>query len=958
MRKLQAGIIAASAAFFSLTSYAANFSAAQIAQFKQLPQSQQQTLAKEYGVDLSSLTGGSSQSDTQDVIHQQTIMPRNVDANSNPQPNNQNDQSKKPGELIDFGYDLFAGQPSSYTPVDDLPVPNNYLIAPGDEIDIQLFGSKNESYQLEVHRDGSIQFPELGPIHVAGLTFSELKSNLNNRIKKQILGVDTSISLGSLRTMQVYVSGDVYKPGAYNIPSLATVTQALIAAGGFRKTGSLRKIVVRRNHKVIDRLDLYNLLLKGETKHDIRLQSGDTVFVESKGPDVSIDGQIRRPAVYEMKVGETLGELIKNAGGSKADAYLQQVEIKRFAEDGVHVLTADAENAQGLNVKLHPGDKVRLKQVSDQLKNSVIVRGAVTRQGAYAFHQGMKISDLFTSGADDLLENTDQSYALIVRETDAQHHIKVLQFNLGAALKGGQNTQDLTLDNKDQVFVFSNNLDTKAWQEPKQPLRHDNQNGNFGNSYVNNQNYNGQSQSYNNQSQYYSNNSNQSQTNGMQPNSQQQNGQTNTQSQTNANSQSQNAGYTAAAGQAVANNSSQSNTNNSQQQHQIDPTTGVQIVQNNNPQANLFTPNSDDQQDNGPYSRQVLLQPIIERLREQAVNGHAVQLYEITGSVPYPGTYPLVEGATAKDAIAAAGGLLESAAKDQAELTRAVVMPGKVSLNHARFDLAKIMSGTGSNFTLQSKDSIEIQRKTNWTIDNTVEIQGEVSHPGTYTIGKGETIADLVARAGGLTQYAYPQGAIFSRAVLRAQEQQHMKMLSDNLRQEIASLTLRRQTSDAQYTTSPTDALKVVNDLNSTSAIGRLVINLPQILRGREDSDVMLENGDKLYIPPRRNTISVMGQVQMPSNFTFNSSKSVQQYIDLAGGEKKQADDDRVYVIRANGSVMLPNQSYWFMRSSKPLQPGDTIVVPIDSDYLDGLSSLSTATKILYQMGVAWKAVN
>lgn len=883
MRKLQACLIAASAAFFCLTTYAANFSAAQIAQFKQLPKSQQQKLAKEYGVDLSTLTGDGSQSDTADTSAPQTIASRNSDANSqSSQSDNQskNDQSKKPGQLIDFGYDLFAGQPSSYTPVDDLPVPNNYLIAPGDEIDIQLFGSKNVSYQLDVHRDGSIQFPELGPIHVAGLTFRELKNNLNNRIKKQILGVDTSISLGSLRTMQVYVAGDVYKPGAYNIPSLATVTQALIAAGGFRKTGSLRKIVVRHNHKVIDRLDLYNLLLKGETKHDIRLQSGDTVFVQAKGPEVSISGQIRRPAVYEIKAGETLGELIKSAGGSKADAYLQQVEVKRLAEDGVHVLTANAGNAQGLELKLHAGDKVRLRKVSDQLQNAVVVRGAVTRQGAYAFHQGMKISDLFTSGADDLLENTDQSYALVVREIDAQHHIKVLQFNLGDALKGPQNPQDLTLDNRDQIFVFSNNLNSKAWQEPKSTAASDKQNGSNGENRANHQ------------------------------------------------------------------------------AHQIDPTTGVQLVQDNTPKTNLLTPNSDAQQDAGPYSRQVLLKPILQRLKEQAVNGHAVQLYDISGSVPYPGTYPLVEGATARDAIAAAGGLLESAAKDQAELTRAVVMPGKVSLNHARFDLAKIMNGSGSNFALQSKDSIEIQRKTNWSIDNTVEIQGEVSHPGTYTIGKGETIADLVARAGGLTQYAYPQGAIFSRAVLRAQEQQHMKMLADNLRQEIASLTLRRQTTDAQYTTSPTDALKVVNDLNSTSAVGRLVINLPQILRGREDSDVMLENGDKLYIPPRRNTISVMGQVQMPSNFTFNSSKSVQQYIDLAGGEKKQADDDRVYVIRANGSVMLPNQSYWFMRSSKPLQPGDTIVVPIDSDYLDGLSTLSTATRILYQMGVAWKAVN
>ncbi|CAG9297722.1 SLBB domain-containing protein [Celerinatantimonas diazotrophica] len=873
MRKLQAYFIAASAVFFSLTSYAANFSAAQIAQFKQLSPSQQQTLAKEYGVDLSTLVGDGSGSGSSDDVHPQTITPRNVNSPSH----KQSAQRKKPGQLIDFGYDLFAGQPSSYTPVDDLPVPNNYLIAPGDEIDIQLFGAKNVSYQLDVQRNGSIQFPELGPIHVAGLTFRELKNNLNNRIKKQILGVDTAISLGSLRTMQVYVSGDVYQPGAYNIPSLATVTQALIAAGGFRKTGSLRHIIVRRNHKIIDRLDLYNLLLKGETKHDIRLQSGDTVFVEAKGPEVSISGQIRRPAVYEIKAGETLGELIKSAGGSKADAYLQQVEIKRFAEDGVHVLTANAENAQGLDLKLHPGDKVRLKKVSDQLQNAVIVRGAVTRQGAYEFHQGMRISDLFTSGADDLLENTDQSYALVVREIDAQHHIKVLQFNLGDALKGAQNPQDLTLDNRDQIFVFSNNLNTKAWRETKASAASDKQNG-----------------------------------------------------------------------------SNQSN----HQTHQIDPTTGVQLVKDNGPQANLFTPNGDDQQDSGPFSRQVLLKPIIQRLREQAVNGHAVQLYEISGSVPYPGTYPLVEGATARDAIAAAGGLLESAAKDQAELTRAVVMPGKVSLNHARFDLAKIMNGTGSNFALQSKDSIDIQRKTNWTIDNTVQIQGEVRHPGTYTIGQGETIADLVARAGGLTQYAYPQGAVFSRAVLRAQEQQHMKMLAANLRQEIASLALRRQTTDAQYTTSPTEALKVVNDLNSTSAIGRLVINLPQILRGREDSDVMLENGDKLYIPPRRNTISVMGQVQMPSNFTFNPSKSVQQYIDMAGGEKKQADDERVYVIRANGSVMLPNQSYWFMRSSHPLESGDTIVVPIDTDYLDGLSTLSTATRILYQMGIAWKAVN
>ncbi|MEL0638699.1 SLBB domain-containing protein [Marinomonas sp. TI.3.20] len=866
-------------AFMTCHSYAASFSAAQIAQFKQLPQAEQQALAKQYGVNLSDLTGGGASAAA--PVVQQTIQPRSVDTTKTTQTqpsdssNKANDSSTN-GKLLDFGYDLFAGQPSSYTPVDDLPVPNNYMIAPGDEINIQLFGNQNQSYHLSVSRDGSIQFPSLGPIQVAGQEFSELKNSLTQQIKKQILGVSVSISLGSLRTMQVYVTGDVYQPGAYNIPSLATVTQALIAAGGFRKTGSLRNIVVRRDHKVVNRLDLYNLLLSGDSKHDIRLEPGDTVFVGAKGTSATITGQVRRSAVYETKPNETLGDLLKNAGGSTADAYLQQVEIKRYEPNGVHIITADLTTSKGKGLPLKDGDRVSLKKVSDQLQNAVLIRGAVTRQGAYAFHKGMKIADLFSSARDDLLPNTDESYALVVRETGLQHNIKVMQFNLGKALSVPSGKQNLALQDGDQVFVFSDELNVKAWQEPK-PVNH---------------------------------------------------------------------------------KATKGNSEDTQEKPELDPTTGVQLIKNSQVTTNLFESQKEEGQQAGPDSRQTLLKPIIDRLRQQAINGQPLEVYEIAGEVAFPGAYPLVEGATLKGALEASGGLLESAAKDQAELTRAVVMPGQVSLNHQRFDIARILANQEPDFRLVSKDRIEIQRKTNWSLNNKVEIQGEVRHPGTYTIGKGENIADLVARAGGLTRYAYPTGAIFSREVLRVQEQQRMKMLSENLRQEIASLALRRQTSSAQYTTSPSDALNVVKDLNTVPAMGRLVINLPSILRGNENSDVMLENGDKLFIPPMRNTIAVVGQVQMASNFTFDPSKSVQEYINMTGGEKKQADLNRIYVIRANGSVMLPNQSYWFTRGSKPLEPGDAIVVPIDTDYLDGLSALSTASQIMYQIGVAWKAVN
>ncbi|MDW6002175.1 SLBB domain-containing protein [Vibrio mangrovi] len=880
----------------SSASWAANFTASQIDLLKQLPPAQQKALALQYGIDLSTLRG--EYSDTEHSVPVQTIQPRSVNKSDDSQTDLQQEDNASPdesGPLSDFGYELFAGQPSSNTPIDDLPVPNNYLIASGDEIDVQLFGSQNNNYSLNVSRDGSIQFPELGPIHVAGQTFSELKANLTERIKKQILGVDVAISLGSLRTMQVYVTGDVYRPGAYNIPSLATVTQALIAAGGFNKSGSLRDITVLRDNKVVTRLDLYRLLLEGNKQNDIRLQSGDTVFVGPKGASVRIQGKVRRPAIYEIESGTTIGQLIKQAGGSKASAYLLKVKIKRYRDNGIHVHTLDVTKAKDKQFVLQDGDEVTVSPVGDVLKNSVIVRGAVIRQGAYAYHTGMKISDLFVS-SDDLMPNADLDYALVVRELSHKHNVKVLQFSINKAINAVGAPDNLELSSGDQVLVFATDLSLDNWQA--EPVKRDL-------------------------------------------------------------SLPDRSSTRSSADSLDSPDGSVNKEKNHKKDTTRDALTGVTLVSEKESMLAVKDSEVDnqEQQQHEPASRVRLLEPLIARLKLQAVNGEKVKIYEISGAVRYPGVYPLVEGGRLRDAIAAAGGLLESAAKDQAELSRVILMPGSVSLNHQKFDLLKSLTNPDDNFLLESKDRIDIQRKTNWKTDNVVEIQGEVRHPGNYTINQGETIVDLVKRAGGLSRFAYPQGAVFSREILRIQEQQRMKMVTNNLRQEIASLTLRRQSSAATYTSSPTEALKVVDDLSNIPAVGRLVIDLPKILEGRSHVKIMLEGGDKLYIPPKRNTISVLGQVQISSNFTFDPSLSVDKYIDLAGGEKKQADTNRVYVIRANGAVMLPNQSHWFVRSEKPLEPGDTIVVPIDTDYLDGLSTFSTATQMMYQIGVAWNAV-
>lgn len=238
-----------------------------------------------------------------------------------------------------------------------------------------------------------------------------------------------------------------------------------------------------------------------------------------------------------------------------------------------------------------------------------------------------------------------------------------------------------------------------------------------------------------------------------------------------------------------------------------------------------------------------------------------------------------------------------------------------------------------------------------------VELQGEVKFPGNYSVNRGETVGDIVERAGGLTQWADPNGAVFSREKLKLREEQQMAYLRQELQTQISGLTLRKNSSSASFSSSPTEAMDLVNNLASTPALGRMVIDLPAILDGSGDADIRLANQDKIYIPEFEKTVSIIGEVQFTSTHTFDHSKTVDDYINLAGGTKKQADTDRVYVVRADGSVMIPNNSYWFSRSSESLRAGDTIIVPIDVDYLDGLSTVTSATQILYQLGVAWSAI-
>src|ERR1700730_9223161 len=232
--------------------------------------------------------------------------------------------------LKPFGYDLFEGVPSTFAPVSDIQVPPDYIVGPGDKIQVQLYGNKPASYSLTVGRDGRINFPELGPINVSGLTFQNAQAAIEQRVSAQLIGSRVSVTMGDLRSIRIFVLGEAEKPGSYTVSGLSTMTNALFVSGGVKKIGSLRKIELRRNARLVTVLDLYDLLLHGNTNADQQVMPGDVIFIPPIGATVSVYGAVRRPAIYELKSEKSVEEVIDIAGGLLPDADGKQAQLERI----------------------------------------------------------------------------------------------------------------------------------------------------------------------------------------------------------------------------------------------------------------------------------------------------------------------------------------------------------------------------------------------------------------------------------------------------------------------------------------------------------------------------------------------------------------------------------------------------------------------------------------------------
>ena len=887
----------------SLKAIAANqISQQQLEQFKKLPPSQQEALAKSMGVDLNSIKGQLSKGGSSEDKKNTETFPRGTqfDAEGNPLTQEEIEELEKleeSDELKPFGYDVFANSPQTFAPIMDIAIPADYIIGPGDKISIQVFGKEKDELELTVNREGQIIFPAHGPFTVSGLSFNEMKRLLTARIKEKVIGVDVVVGIASLRSMRVFVLGDAHKPGPYTLSSLSSVTHAIFAAGGISDIGSLRNIQLKRAGKLVTSIDLYDLLIKGDSRSDVLLQSGDVIFIAPKGNTISVEGEVRRPAIYELSQKENFNDVLAMSGGLLPTAFAKTTRVERYNQDSLRtVVNIDLTKESDLAKEAHAGDAVYVMKAAEMFEQSITVIGAVTRPGKYQWQTGQRITDIFPNIDSHLLNSADLNYSIVVREIDIARNIEILQFDLAKAISSPNSADNIVLQGNDKVLVFASviklidskiNLDSLAFTQDNLAKKEQE---------LAKEKYK--------QKQFWL------------------------------------------------------KYGDSEQVAQLDSdeAAAAKLVEQSIAQFSGGELEEElDLKELTLFSRQRLLMPIIEKLKRQGKSGQPIQLVEADGEVKFPGLYPLARNARVSDLIAAAGGLTESAYMVRAEVSRNQIINHRAQQTSLMFSLSSALAGDEKdNVLLSSKDRLNIHQIPAWSENNVVELRGEFVFPGKYTVRRGESLADLIAKAGGFTKFAHQEGSVFTRVQLREIEQQNLLKLTADLRIEMASKSM----TDQNYSQSYVEVQQMLADMANVQPVGRLVIDLPKVISNK-NYDVLLEGGDVLYVPTLKNSINVVGQVQVTSSHIYDINLSAEDYLAQSGGSKKRADEGRIYIISANGSIKMMESGNWFSSDAGDnLRPGDTIVVPLDAEYMNNLALWTSVTGIIYNSAVAIAAIS
>jgi len=777
------------------------------------------------------------------------------------------------GRLERFGLEVFRRNPGSIGIPMDLPAGPEYVLGPGDGLTIDLWGGVSQRLFRTVDREGRLSLPEAGPLLVSGKTLGDVQEVVQRILRTQYRDVSADVSLGRLRTVRVYVVGEVVSPGAYDISSLSTPLNALFAAGGITPRGSLRHLRHSRGTQLVEDVDAYDLLLHGIRGDLKNLENGDTLLVPPVGPQVSVDGMVRRPAVYELRSETTLAEVLDLAGGILPAAALRHIEVQRLEAHEKRTMlsinldaTSDpqAVHHQLASFGVREGDEVHIFPIAPYNTAAVYLQGHVLRPGRYAYNPDMRLTDLLAT-YQDLLPEPAEHYAEIIRLRPPDWRPVVESFDLAAALANPPASPKLAP--LDTVHIFGRyDLESAPVFWLSGEVRTPGQYRTSGQMHLRDAIY---------------------QAGGLLPDAALDSAQL-FRSQPDGSVRILNVNLTAAL--------------------DADPLENV-LVQ---PRDRIIVHRSLYRVDPpSVYIRGEVANPGRYPLAE---NMRVADLLRAAGGPK-------------RSADLKNGDLTRY-------YTASGPSPGG---EHRTVDLTAVFNDTSLNFPLKDGDVLSVPQLSRWNdLGAAITLRGEITNPGVYGIRPGERLSSVLKRAGGLLPTAYPQGAIFTRISVRELQEKSRQQLIQSIEQEGATVRTSLTTSGAEQAQLAQEAAqqqqRALAALRNAPASGRLVIRLRPGLKGFENSsqDIEVRNGDTLEIPKRPGVVLVAGQVYNANAITYVPGKNVGWYLSEAGGATRLADKGAIFIVRADGEITSRRQGGWWSTRvlSAAVRPGDTIVVP------------------------------
>lgn len=767
-----------------------------------------------------------------------------------------------------YGDSLFRQVPSTFAPLREVNVTPDYVLGPGDQLVIRIWGQVNFNAQLTVDRSGAVYLPQVGEVHVAGLPYAQVKEHIHDALGHIYRSFDLDVEMGQLRSIQVFVVGQARRPGTYTLSSLSTLVTALFATGGPSVQGSLRDIQLRRNGQTLTHFDLYDLLILGDMTKDAPLLPGDVIYIPPVGAQVAVAGDVHVPAIYELKGATTVDQALHFAGGLSSTASLMRASLERLdANKNRTVLDISLEGA-GLATPLQQADVLRVLPISPQFQNTVTLRGNVAQTGRFSWHPGMKLSDIIPD-----------SQSLITRDYWERRN------QLG--VPGPEFKPEYTT-NPDFYPRDINGYQTGSAQYDSNgvPI------------------YNGQ------------------RPNQTQP--------------SNANGS-----------QGYSPYSSQSNQNSYQGSGQPNDPNCIPNA-STNPQQNQF----------GQYTGSVATNPTNTGQNGQPCSSTgsstlAEEEQASAGNLPRPSLslgLPVPE-------IDWSYAVIERMNPQTLTTSLVPFNPGQLVLDH---DAAQNLAlEPGDVVTIFSQADIKVPQAQRTKF---VRLEGEFKQAGIYTVLPGETLPQLVARAGGFTPDAYLFGSNFTRESTRILQQLRLNDYLQNLELEIDRSTIAASASIGSVDPAATAASRsLVARFRTIRATGRVVLDINKDASGIGSlPNIQLEDGDRFVVPSKPSTVNVVGAVYDQNSFLFRNTQPVGSYLRLAGGPTKSAESKESFIIRADGSVVSRKSQNGIFGNgfgSMRLNAGDTVVIPEKVPRPSGLRNFINYTQIFSQLALGAAAI-